>query len=271
MTEIQDRVSLTSRYMAVLRAVETEYSDRLFADPFADHLAGTQVMSELAEKLIEKRQAQDRELLSIVIRTRFFDDFLISSTQQIRQVVILGAGMDTRAFRLAWHPDVKIYELDRSEVIKTKKFLLGDVLAKCHRHTIEIDLRESWSDLLINHGFQANLPTVWLMEGLLYYLQEAEAHALLKTLSELSATGSCLGADLLNAYSVRSSTSEVAKYWHFGCDHPESLLAEYGWQASAVHPGDETAHYGRFLNYKFPSRDVLDVGRLFFVQAIKSD
>jgi methyltransferase (TIGR00027 family) len=269
MIEIQDSVSLTSRYMAVLRAVETQYSDRLFTDPFAAHLAGTQVMSELAAQLIEKRQAQDRKLLSIVIRTRFFDDFLISSTQQIRQVVILGAGMDTRAFRLAWHPDVKIYELDRLEVIQTKEFLLGDVLAKCHRHSIDIDLRDSWSDLLINQGFQANLPTVWLMEGLLYYLHEAEVHELLKTISQLSATGSCLGADLLNTYAVGSSKDMVAKYWHFGCDNPEALLAEYGWQASAVHPGDETAHYGR-LNEKFPSRDVPDVGRLFFVQAVKS-
>lgn len=270
MSQIQDTVSLTSRYMAVVRAVETQRPNRLFADPLAAHLAGTKIMAEIADRVIQKHEEEDREFLSIVIRTRFFDDFLMSSTQQIRQVVILGAGMDARAFRLNFDPSVHLYELDRLPVIQTKEFLLGNILAKCDRSTIPVDLRESWSDILQQNGFQPNIPTAWLMEGLLYYLHETEVHQLLDKITQLSAAGSCLGADFLNTQATNFSTSELAKYWHFGCDRPETFLAEYGWHASVVQPGDKTANY-QIYHHRFPPREVPDVARLFFVTAIKQD
>ncbi len=54
-----------------------------------------------------------------VIRTRFFDDYLLDPTGQgIRQVVLLAAGLDTRAYRLVWPASVRLFELDLAEVLE---------------------------------------------------------------------------------------------------------------------------------------------------------
>lgn len=264
MSEINDFVSLTSRIMAAIRAIETQRPDRLFEDPLAAQLAGDEAIASAAPKV---KEYEDRGTPYVIVRTRFFDDFLLSQAMQSRQVVILGAGMDTRAFRLPWFPDTHLYELDRPEVLNTKESLLRNTSAKCDRHPISIDLRQPWSNLLIAQGYQANIPSVWLVEGLLYYLSETEAHELLKTITNLSATGSLLGADLVNV-KLLEDPDELAKYWRYGCDDPETLLANYGWKSSVLQPGDEGANFGRYT-FKFPPRDVPDVGRCFFVTAKK--
>ena len=265
MAEIQDKVSLTSQYMAAVRAVENKRADRLFSDPFAQKLAGEKIMSEIAPAI---KKYEDRGRPVVAVRTRFFDDFLMSSSVSgIRQVVILGAGMDTRAFRLPWHPDTHLYELDQPEVIQLKESLLNVTSAKCYRDSISIDLRQDWSKKLIVQGFETSSPSIWLLEGLLYYLNPADVRILLNTISDLSTDGSMLGADLLNE-KMRQSDNGFAKYWESGCDEPEKFLEQFGWQASVVQYGDDTASFGRF-NYKFPPREVADIARGFLVTAKK--
>jgi methyltransferase (TIGR00027 family) len=105
MSTIQDSVSKTAFTMAAKRAIENQRSDRLFADPFAEKLATSEI-----DRLLEKWKKQDGDYDRIkfirtrfvAVRTRFFDDFLMSVAAKTSQVVILGAGMDTRAFRLPW-------------------------------------------------------------------------------------------------------------------------------------------------------------------------
>jgi len=66
-----------------------------------------------------------------VIRTRFFDDYLLDATARgIRQVVLLAAGLDTRAYRLRWPHGVRVYELDLPEVMGFK----GEVLTERGPH-----------------------------------------------------------------------------------------------------------------------------------------
>ena len=59
----------------------------------------------------------------MVLRTRYFDDFLerISSLDEIRQVVFLAAGFDTRAFRLKWPAGVRVFEMDQPSVLDYKE------------------------------------------------------------------------------------------------------------------------------------------------------
>ena len=266
MSEIQDRVSLTSQYMAAARAVEHKRANRLFADPLAEKLAGKEIMAEILPQ-VEEYEKRGRPV--IAVRTRFFDDFLMSSATNIWQVVILGAGMDTRAFRLPWHSDTHLYELDCPEVVQRKESLLNSVSAKCHRDAIPIDLRQSWFEQLTDRGFQPLNPSIWLLEGLLYYLNSEEVMTILKTISDSATSDSRLGVDLLNKQ-MTSSNNGLAKYWQYGVDEPEQLLAKFGWQASVVQFGDEAASFGRF-KHKFPSREVPGIARGFLVTAIKSD
>ena len=269
MTEIKDFVPLTSTLTAAVRALETERPERLFEDPFAARLAGSEGFNFLKP---EKKIMAEDGIVYMTIRTRFFDDFLISSGAELHQIVILGAGMDARAYRLPWKPNVHLYEVDQPEVLARKDSILKETSAKCHRHTIAANLTKSWSDLLVADGFLVDIPTVWLLEGVLVYLNEPEVNNLLKGISELSATNSRLGADLANLKLLQNYQKEFAmgKYWHFGCDNPEKLFASYGWKASVIHPGEEDTDFNRF-NRKYPPRNVPDVERIFWVRASKEN
>ena len=261
---MENKISLTSRYMAAVRAIEHQRPDRLFSDPLAEKLAGAEIMAEIAPR---SQEYEERGRPVVAVRTRFFDDFLRASAASVRQVVILGAGMDTRAFRLPWHPDTHLYELDRPDVIQLKESLLDSTPTICHRQVIPIDLRESWSEKLLQKGFETKSPSIWLLEGFLYYLTKTDACDLLKTITDLSTDGSFLGADVLNE-KMQKSDNGLAKYWLFGFDEPEKLFASFGWQADVVQFGDDTASFGRF-KYKFPPREVPDIARGFLVTARK--
>lgn len=94
----EENLALTARWTAAARARESERTDRLFDDPWADLLAGQE-----GKAWIERSSADQGDAFGTfqAIRTRFFDDFLLHVTMahQIRQVVIVAAGMDTRRFR----------------------------------------------------------------------------------------------------------------------------------------------------------------------------
>ncbi len=152
------------------------------------------------------KEYEDRGTPFVIVRTRFFDDFFKPLAVGLHQVVILGAGMDTRAFRLPWTTETHLYELDQAEVLQTKELLLDNAAAKCHRHPIAINLRQPWADLLVTEGYQAQTPSVWLLEGLLYYMSETQVHDLLGTITSLSAPGSWLGADLINKKLILESS-----------------------------------------------------------------
>ena len=253
-------VPFTARLMAAMRAKETERTDCLFKDPFAHCLAGKEAFTFVEKQLKE----QDRPY--VAVRTRFFDDFLLDACTKVNQIVILASGMDARAYRLPWSSETKMYEIDQAQIIETKTAILSDANPNCQHHVISADLTQPWSHHLLEQGYQSKLPSVWLLEGLLMYLTEPQVRQLLETISQLTPVDSYLGLDLVN---VRSIEYEPYKgYFRSGFDEPEELLAEYGWKAEVIQPGDEGAHFGRYTD-KLPPRDVPDVERVFLVKAYK--
>ncbi|OKH29618.1 hypothetical protein NIES2101_43220 [Calothrix sp. HK-06] len=162
------------------------------------------------------RKLKKQDQVYGAVRTRFFDDFLSLTTA--RQVVILASGLDSCAYRLPWMKEVKVYELDYPEVLAYKAALLKNTNIFCEHHLIACDLTQCWEEKLLSEGYCPKSPSVWLIEGLLMYLSEAQVHALLKSVSDLSTNGSELGADLI---SVKSLEFEPFKsYFRFGCDTP---------------------------------------------------
>jgi methyltransferase (TIGR00027 family) len=114
-------VAPTSRWMAAARARESERADRLFCDPLAAALAGPEGFAWLER--MEFAAQSDGPGLYPVIRTRFFDDFLLDACRrlEVRQVVLAAAGLDTRAFRLNWPPGTRLFEMDLPEVLDAKE------------------------------------------------------------------------------------------------------------------------------------------------------
>ncbi|MEC4818074.1 MAG: SAM-dependent methyltransferase, partial [Scytonema sp. PMC 1069.18] len=262
-TEIS--VSFTAKVIAAGRAIETQRPDALFHDPMAAQLAGKEAI-EAAIPLLEEYEKQGRPFTSV--RTRFFDDFLKDCFGHIRQIVLLGSGMDTRTFRLNWQSKTHVYEIDLPDVLLYKESVLNGMTPKCDRHSICADLKDSlWVQLLLEKGYQPSEPSIWILEGFLYYLNPTEVENLLTNITNLSVAGSYLGVDVINTV-ICNGSDDWAKYWLSSCDNPESFFAAYGWNASAIQPGEEGASFGRFT-YQFPARNVPDAPHIFFVKAIK--
>ena len=152
MTESLSPVSRTAVGVAALRAYESSRPDRLFEDPYAAAFAEA---GRAALPRTEDGHARLGALMypQVVVRTRFFDDYLLGGG--CTQVVLLAAGLDARAFRLAWPPGTRLFELDLPEVLAFK----DDVLAAhgatpaCERVVVPADLREDWATALREAGF----------------------------------------------------------------------------------------------------------------------
>lgn len=249
-------VGWTARWTAAARARESERSDRLFADPLAQALADEEALALVQD--VNESSAGHGQLTYIAIRTRFFDDFLLNVAREMpaRQVVMLAAGMDTRAFRLPWSAGTSVYELDQPDLLRLKEDILTreGVQPCCQRHTVGVDLEQEWGDALRGAGFRPDDPSIWLAEGFLYYLEEPGVRSVLEQMAALTRPDSWLGTDLLNREFIshpwfkqmRAALEARGISWRFATDEPEVLLAEYGWRAQVIQPGEERANFGRW-------------------------
>lgn len=279
-----DPVERTALLTAALRAAETRREDRLFADPYAEAFAG-----EIGPKLLAEIRAVTfppgglRTLPSTpdynAIRTRFFDDFLVeaAATPGMRQVVVAPAGMDSRPYRLRWPEGVRVFEVDRPAVIALKDVVLAGAEPEVDRTAVAVDLRDDdWEDDLITAGYDPGAPSTWLIEGLLYYIPEADVHRLLDRVRAITAPGSLVAADIINTAALtlpnmRGLRDLFAGWgcpWLFGSDEPEELFAQHGIDAVAMQPGDPGADYGRWPD-PVPPPSVEPVRRVFFVCGVR--
>ena len=148
-------VSQTARWVAAQRARESERSDRLFLDPLASILAEDEGHEAL--RISEKLNPRYKSTADyIATRTRFLDEFVIHGNKKgTRQVVIVAAGMDARAYRLPWQDCTTLYELDFPELLDSKEQILKqqERAAQCHRITLGTDLKSEWGRPLIEAGF----------------------------------------------------------------------------------------------------------------------
>ncbi len=247
--------------MAAERARESARPDRLFDDPLADALAGPEggrIMAEMGAEMPENP--------ALPIRTRYFDDRLLNmvGANGITQVVLLAAGMDTRAFRLGFPDDVVVFELDRPALLALKEQRLETTGARptCDRRTVPADLARPWTHPLLSAGYLETKPAVFVAEGLLGYLSEPQVHELLGTAARLSNPNSVALADVsgrvppgtpfLDTWSARLTEAGVSR--RFATDEPEALFAAHGWRAEVAGYGEETADFGRWP-WPVPDRD----------------
>ncbi|MEV4509153.1 SAM-dependent methyltransferase [Dactylosporangium sp. NPDC049525] len=238
-------------WIAAVRARETERPDRLFADAFARELAGPRGFAIMAAS----EQASGGENSFIPVRVRWFDDFTMAAvTAGVRQVVLLGAGLDTRAYRLDLPADVDWYELDRREVLAGKDITLAGHAPRCRRHVVVGDVCGDWVTPLLDAGFDRHGRTLWLAEGLFFYLTEQMIVEMLRSAAQGCGAGSLLGADVIGTAGLDSPAMRPYRDWcrqnsvppPFGSDDPEALLVSGGWQLDHITaPGAPDANYDR--------------------------
>lgn len=250
-------------WIAAARARESARPDRLFDDPWAERLAGDLGRAAMAAS----ERASGGENRFLPVRTRFVDDALLAALADpgTTQVVMLGAGLDTRPYRLPVPPDVDWYELDRPEPLAHKAAVLAPAGARpgCRRHDVPADLTGEWLAPLRAAGLAADRRTVWVAEGLLFYLAEADVVALLGTAASAAAPGSTLIADIFGATGLARPEMEAYRQRAraagtpppFGHDDPAALLTGAGWRPAVITwAGAPDANYGRLRPVSGPPR-----------------
>lgn len=266
-------VADTGTLVAAIRAEETRRPDRLFDDPFAERLAGESGRRMLAESVAA---TGDKSTLQIVVRTRFWDEALLNAVPPVQQVVILAAGLDARAYRLPWPDGTTVFELDQPAVIAAKADLLTGDEPRCRRVAIGVDLTTDWTDALRSNGFDPTTPSVWLIEGLLQYLDEDAVHTVFERVDALSAAGSVLLYDIVGKTlldnvmlaAVREQMERNGAPWLFGTDSPEQLCEPLGWTAVVTDIAEPGNNWNRWFAPAVPL-DVPGVPRGYFVTATK--
>ncbi|OBH40363.1 class I SAM-dependent methyltransferase [Mycobacterium mantenii] len=287
--EITESVGATALGVAAARAAETESENPLISDPFArvflqaagegmwDWFAAPNLPAQIAELEPDLKPRMQGMVDYMAARTAFFDKFFLDAVGAgVRQVVILAAGLDSRAWRLPFREDgpdaTTVYELDQPRVLDFKAATLRDKGAQptCKLVNVPVDLRHDWPSALQQAGFDASAPSVWSAEGLLPFLPAAAQELLFDRVQALSAPGSRIAVeapgpdfldeearnrqrqtmqrvrDLMAELDPERDIPDVQDLWYF--EEREDVgdwLGRHGWEVTVTPAPELMAGYGR--------------------------
>ncbi|MGV0743719.1 class I SAM-dependent methyltransferase [Mycolicibacterium sp. XJ870] len=202
--DITTSVGQTALFVAASRALEARKPEPLAVDPYAEvfcRAAGKEwadaidgsdpdhpLRTEFGEEFVNFQGA----------RTRYFDAYFNrAAAAGVRQIVLLAAGLDSRAYRLPWRAGTVVYELDQPRVLEFKRETMDrlGVAPTAERREVAIDLREDWVEALRANGFDPSEPSAWIAEGLLIYLPASAQERLFAGIDGLAARGSFVAVE----------------------------------------------------------------------------
>jgi len=277
--DITESVGATALGVAAARAAETARPDALIRDDYAYLLtasagpAWAQMASADDEWLRGDEQARRQHAMARnyqAVRTHYFDGYFdVAVRAGIRQVVILAAGLDSRAYRLDWPTGTTVFEIDQPKVLdyKTSTLDAHGALPKARRVPVAVDLRDDWPAALLAAGFDPAQPTAWLAEGLLPYLPGDAQDRLFDLVTAHSAAGSRIAVEAFNLHPSQYSSEKRALRRERTAQLRERLgldldvdtlmyidderadaaewLADHGWRVDAVPSAEEMKRLGR--------------------------
>jgi methyltransferase (TIGR00027 family) len=195
----------------------------------------------------------------ITCRKRYIDDKLNEALPSIDAVVDLGAGLDTRAYRLARRSDIPVFEVDLPVNVARKKAAvrraLGAVPPSVHLVPLDFE-RDDLIGTLTGNGYRPDARTFFIWEGVTQYLTEDAVRATLGAL-QTAAAGSRLaftyvrrdfidGVNMYDAAMLYKRFRQRKQVWRFGLDPDEvaAYVGEYGWRlAEQAGPDYFLQHY----------------------------
>jgi methyltransferase (TIGR00027 family) len=203
--DITTSVGATALFVATARALEAQKPDPLAVDPYAEVFcravggpAAEVLDGKIPDHPLTTSDFGEHFVTFQGARTRYFDEYFRRAAEDgVRQVVVLAAGLDSRAYRLQWPDGTTIFELDRPQVLDFKREVLAGQGAqpRAERREIAVDLREDWPQALRDNGFDAAKPSAWIAEGLLIYLPAAAQEQLFSGIDAMAAPGSHVGVE----------------------------------------------------------------------------
>lgn len=187
--------NLTALASAGHKAIESEKpeGERICYDPYADRFVGREGR-ELAEKI---KQSLPETGLLVPLRTRYIDDHLKAKARQgLKQVVLLGAGYDSRALRMEELRGVRVFEVDHPDTSEDKVEKVREILGALPPQVAYIPmdfLVETLEDLkrkLTQKGYSLALKTLFILESVVMFLTPEAVDNLLTLITTFSGPGS---------------------------------------------------------------------------------
>jgi methyltransferase (TIGR00027 family) len=262
--------SRTAIMVAAYRGRASAASNPVCNDPWALRLAGPEGEA-LSRRWDEHSPSME---LWMGLRTRYLDECVVRAISRgIRQVVILGAGLDTRAARLG-QKGVRFFEVDQpaSQADKRARLSRFEGYPIDAATFVACDFEhDDFVERLQSAGLELTQPTCLIWEGVIYYLAEAAARVTLERIAAELDPRSLLVFDYLNTKMAKSSPrlraedramkgiiEELGEPMQFGIDDPTPLMAESGYRFLRTVSFDElaleyTGTYARERFFRFQS------------------
>jgi methyltransferase (TIGR00027 family) len=182
---------------------------------------------------------------SIACRKRYIDERVSDPVTEFDTVVILGAGLDTRPYRIARYSDLPVFEVDQQLNIDRKtatvQRVLGSVPASVRLVSVDFE-RDDVVAALAAAGFHDTGHTLFIWEGVTQYLTPGALHATFEQLRAVVPGSRMIftyirqdfldGANLYGARSLHRRFRERRQVWKSGFvpERVEEILAGYGWR-----------------------------------------
>lgn len=178
--------------------------ERICYDPYAVHFANPETLAFAAanpEKTKEMSEYYEHLFPglgnSIRARVRYFDDFVRNYLEEgLEQLVILGAGYDTRAYRIdGLKGKVRVFEVDHPDTQNVKIEKIKKVFGSLPGHVIYVPVdfeTDNFGERLIAQGYDSSQKTLFLMEGLIMYIPPEAVDKTLSFIVKNSGKGSSI-------------------------------------------------------------------------------
>lgn len=258
--EIKGNVKPTAVATAYFRSVESKRPDHLFVDDLAEKFVIASGMSPDGDLRLPN-VTETRLYRTNAARTHYLDEQVRQAVAAgVCQVVILGAGLDSRAFRLGLSAEVTVFEVDLESLFEFKDAAVAAAGREptCRRITVAGDVEtDDWSSALTAAGHNAAEPTVWIVESLFFYLGDEQNERLLSTISELSASGTVLcgshfgpgSREEQQTQQMNNRATEAGSAFRSYVDDPATWLRPHGWEGEGVSIADYAATIDRHVPY----------------------
>jgi methyltransferase (TIGR00027 family) len=202
--------SRTAERNAFARALESRRPEnvRVCYDPFAKYFMGTRLAFVFNHRLLLRvlwwisNRVRPGLGSFVIARSRYMDDYLLTCINNgLEQLVILGAGYDSRAYRFdKLKEGIKVFEVDHPATQKAKMEKLKKIFGNLPGHVtyVSIDFdREKLHKKLFENGFDRKLKTLFIWEGVTYYITAEAVDETLEFVANNSGKGSSIIFDYL--------------------------------------------------------------------------
>ncbi len=174
--------------------------ERICYDPLAKHFISPEKMEYIIKHPEEAFEVMERHvpglMNSLIARVRYFDDYLKKCiSANFEQIVILGAGYDTRAYRIKGIKSIKVFEVDHPNTQRFKLKKIKEIYSSAPKHItyVSIDFEtQKLSQELYNNGYNKLLKTLFIIEGLIYYIPPNAAAETLTFIAKNTGKGSAV-------------------------------------------------------------------------------